>query len=78
MKRILTFELEKNGVELHVHGDEQGLKELALVLEGLLRSTTSDHAHLFTPDWGGEELSDEPQSENSSLVKKVTIHLWRS
>ena len=70
---LLTFELS-NGNEIDIHGDASGLRRLAETLQRVLDS--GEHEHLMTPSWGGTELSEEKQSDQSALVHKVTIHLW--
>jgi len=71
---LLTFEISKDGDELNVHCDDIGLEKLLLVLSRL--KGNAQHEHLMTPSWGGNELSEELQSEDSQLLNKVTIHKW--
>jgi hypothetical protein len=77
-EKILTFELPQDGGEIQIHGNEEGLRELCGVLQRLLKSPKSEHDHLFTPCWGGHELTEEKQgSATDRLINKVTIYLWR-
>ncbi|WP_116964744.1 Imm32 family immunity protein [Fastidiosibacter lacustris] len=72
---LLSFEISKDGNELDIHCDDNGLEKL-LSLLSLLKGK-AQHEHLMTPSWGGGyELSEEPQSEGSQLLHKVTIHKW--
>lgn len=71
---LLTFEYSKNNDELDIHCNEAGLSELLLILSQLKNKT--DHTHLMTPCWGGNELTEETQSNKSQLINKVTIHKW--
>ncbi|HAC88553.1 MAG: methylhydantoinase [Marinobacter sp.] len=71
---LLSFEISKDGDELDVHCDDNGLEKLLSVLSQLRGKV--QHEHLMTPGWGGNELSEEPQSENSELLNKVTVHKW--
>lgn len=73
-KKILTFELVKSGDALDVHMDRRGLAELIRICQRLYER--GGHEHLMTTSWGGIELTDQPQSESSKLLNKVTLHLW--
>ena len=73
---MLTFELDKDGDELDMHLDESGLAMLRSILNAVEGSNS--HEHLFTPAWGGSELSEEKQREASTLLNKVTIHFWEA
>lgn len=71
---LLTFEISPDGDELDIHCDIEGLKYLAKVLSKL--ENEPDHEHMMTPKWGGTELSEEKQAEDTKLLNKVTIHRW--
>jgi hypothetical protein len=73
-KFLLTFELDKEFEQIDVHFDEVGLEQLILILQNL--RGVSDHDHMMTPSWGGDQLSDEPQSDQTKLINKVTLHKW--
>lgn len=73
-EKILTFELVKTGDALDIHMDRQGLAELIQVCKHLYER--GGHEHLMTASWGGNELTEQPQSESSKLLNKVTLHLW--
>lgn len=73
-KFLLSFEMSKDGDELDVHCDEIGLEKLKAVISQL--EDREQHYHLMTESWGGNELSEEPQSEDGNLINKVTIHRW--
>lgn len=72
---LLSFELSKNKDELDIHLNEEGLSRL---IELLLRFKKHgyQHEHMMTPSWGGNELSEEQQALDSSLLNKVTFHKW--
>ncbi|MDP8100101.1 Imm32 family immunity protein [Pasteurella atlantica] len=71
---MLTFEIDKENELVEIHGDKQGLKELANILTNL--SEESEHVHLMSYDWGGEELDSEPQCMENELVHHVKIMFW--
>lgn len=78
-KRILTFEVSQTGHEIEVHGNEDGLRKLCDVVQRLLKTPGNEHEHLFTPAWGGHDLSETQNGDDTDkLVNKVTIYLWRS
>lgn len=72
---MLTFELHADGDELDVHLDAKGLQMLRAALAAV--EQTGEHEHLMTKAWGGAELSEDKQAEDSLLLNKVTIHFWR-
>lgn len=72
---LLTFELSKDGGELHVHCNDAGLRLLQRVLSSLA-SGQMQNDHLMTPQWAGNELSGEQQSDECTLLNKVTVHKW--
>ena len=71
---LLSFELSQDGDELDIHCDEHGLSKLKYILSQL--ENGEQHVHLMTANWGGSELTQESQSEDSQLLYKVTIHKW--
>lgn len=78
-QRLLTFELSKDGDELHIHGDAEGLGALIKALNNLkaqVQAGKQAHEHLMTGAWGGSELSAEQQASDSKLLHKVTVHGW--
>lgn len=70
---MLTFEL-KDGDEIEIHGDEDGLRRLLEAVRRVLE--TGEHDHLMTPAWGGAELSQEKQGPRNRLLNKVSIRRW--
>ena len=72
--RLLTFELTSDSSELHIHGDGSGLRELVRVLERAI--ATREHDHLKTPSWGGTELTEQLQGQETSLIHSVVVHPW--
>lgn len=76
---LLTFELSKDGDELAIHLDEQGLVFLLSTLHRLQNGSSPPpkHIHLMTNEWGGDELSNEAQSPSSTLLNKVDLRLWK-
>ena len=76
-KKFLTFELDKKGETVEIHGNSEGLTSLLKGLQNLLYEGKQDHLHLMTPSWGGEELTEEKQGENNKLINGVKIFFWK-
>jgi hypothetical protein len=75
--KLFTFELSKKHDELFVVGDSNGLRFLATKLNRLaekLDKGQSDHEHLMTKEWAGNELGSVPQGQNTELLNQVTIY----
>ena len=74
-KYTLTFELNKDGDIVEIHGDRRGLVYLKEQIELVLNK--EEHIHLMSPNWGGNELTEEKQGEVNTLVNHVKIFYWR-
>ena len=76
-RHLLTFELSEEGDELTIHGDPPGLRLLAeRISELAAKAETQSNpsvANLSTSVWGGNELSLEPQGNDTRLVYQVKI-----
>jgi len=76
---LLTFEFTKDGEELMIHGDEEGLRFLCGEIDKLISNTKEggfDHTHLMTEEWAGTELSSEGQGDR--LINHVKIYCWKN
>ncbi len=73
-QNLLNFELINQADELNIHCSENGLKRLIKILNQVLEAR--EHEHLMTPSWGGKGLTEEKQGKDSTLLNKVTVHLW--
>jgi Immunity protein 32 len=79
--KLLTFELDEDGDQLFIHGDVQGLRDLVASLQRLITKAEAgkpDHDHLFTEEWGGHELTSDPQLTDTAvrLIHHVKIYGW--
>ena len=76
-RHLLTFELSEESDELTIHGDPPGLRLLAeRIAELAAKAETQSNpsvANLSTSVWGGNELSLEPQGNDTRLVYQVKI-----
>lgn len=52
---ILTLSIDPNANTVYLDCDKEGIEYLVRRLEFQLRER--DHEHLFSPEWGGWELS---------------------
>ncbi len=77
-RRLLTFELSADAQELEIHLDQAGMEDLFLYLQRLRGGEGSSprHDHLMTPSWAGNELTEELQGAESTLLNKVTVVFW--
>jgi len=73
---MLTFEWDKDSEQLEIHADASGLQELVSQLKKLAAIEGSDHIHLMTEDWGGDELSSDKQNNKAELIHHVKIFKW--
>ena len=75
--KMLTFELTKDGDQLEIHGNREGLLLLREAVGRLLRDPMKqDHCHLMTETWGGDELTDEKHIPDGRLLNSVTVFFW--
>ncbi len=73
---LLTFEWNGGNEMLEIHGNQAGLEKLREAINSLLSREVSDHIHLMTKDWGGDELSCEKQCEENQTINHVKIFQW--
>jgi len=71
---LLTFKINEEQENVEIHANAEGVAALIRWLE--VASRTNDHQHLMTPEWGGVELSSEPQGSSNRLVNHVRIVPW--
>jgi len=73
---LLTFEWDSNNETLEIHCNQKGLEKLKHMIDSLLVKKNSDHVHLMTNEWGGNELSDEKQNTENEIINHVKIFKW--
>ncbi|KNF08178.1 hypothetical protein CLPU_9c00740 [Gottschalkia purinilytica] len=74
---LLTFEISDDRNELEIHATKEGLQLLKEEIDILINAADNDHVHLFTPSWGGEDLTEELQNKDDLLINKVTLFKWK-
>ena len=74
--KLLTFEWNEKDEILEIHGNSKGFLELSQKLSKLANKTGNDHDHMMTPDWGGQELTNEPMNPDNLIINHVKIHKW--
>lgn len=76
-RHLLTFELSEEGDELTIHGDPPGLRLLAERISELAAKAETQNnpsvTNLSTSVWGGNELSLEPQGNDTRLIYQVKM-----
>lgn len=79
MKKLLTleFDFEQELIELHLNRERA--EYLKNILEKLILEKDNKDIHLMTPDWGGNELSNDPQNENENikLIHHLKLIYWK-
>ena len=76
---LLTFEVDKEAEQIFIHGDPVGLERFANALLKIAKSAKDwdfPHDHFFAEEWGGDDLSSVPQSEDGKPVSHVQIYGW--
>lgn len=78
MEKIFTIELDQQGEMIELHLNKAGAEYLRNILDRLISNNKSEHLHLMTPDWGGDELSSNQQnlSANIELLHQLKIMYW--
>lgn len=75
----MTFTVEvKNAqqpdrCEVELYLDREAVEDLIRQLSFL--KSKGDHAHFFTPSWGGTPLSDQKQNDENTLINHLRITL---
>jgi len=76
---LLTFEVSSDGYELDIHGDPKSLRLLAETFMSLAEGAENGefpHYHFFSPTYGGDDLSMDPQTSGFKCVDHVKIYGW--
>ena len=81
---MLHIETGKDGDEVFIHADQEGIQKLRDVLDFLEgQPEVSEHEHLFTPAWAGNELDEilnlgarDANSEDNRTVHHVKLYYW--
>ena len=81
MDHLLTFELLKDLKQIEIHGDAEGLRLLARILDRLADQSEAggqDHDHLKSSEWAGWELTTDLQSKDDSTqaIHHVKVLAW--
>jgi len=65
-------QLQQEPSEVEIYLDEEGLDFLLSQL-AFLKQKKTDHIHLMTPSWGGDELTEDRQNPSNLLVHHLRI-----
>ena len=74
---MLSFEWNEDLEQLEIHTDSTGLLELKKHLDNLIYSDDYEHVHLMTENWGGTELTNNQQNNETKLIHHVKIFKWK-
>lgn len=72
-EKLFTVEYDASGEKVEIHLDRRGLAALRRALEAAERG---GDAHLLSSEWGGEELTCQPQSVGTALLHHLKIFVW--
>jgi len=81
---MLYLETDKDGDQIFLHVDQEGIQKLREVLDFLeSQPETPEHEHLFTPAWGGNELDEKLEfgsrdtgSDANHTVHELKAYYW--
>ncbi len=78
MDKVFTIEFDPKNETLEMHLNKLGAEFLIDELKALIFNNQQEHAHLMTPEWGGNELSSDKQNLSSEveLVNHLKIFFW--
>ena len=76
VKHLLTIE-KVDDDEIYIHANKKGLQLLKQEIENLLSKDSTDHTHLFTESWGGNELTEKlPHVTKTGIINHLKIFKW--
>lgn len=76
--RLFTIETIPSEKRIEIYLNKEGLDFFIKYLERKRKLEHSEHYHLATEDWGGDELSNQLQSssEDAKLINHMKFHFW--
>jgi hypothetical protein len=77
---MLSCEYDNEDEKIAIHFDKTGAELLIKRIECLLKVDRDEHVHLFSKEWGGNELDiikDDALEKNSIFVNHVKIYFWK-
>ena len=77
MAKLLSFILD-DGEIVDILVNEEGAEYLINVLQNRIDYGKTEHDHLFTPEWGGDELTSNTLNldERSKLINLVNVRYF--
>ncbi len=79
MNKIFTIEIDEQGELVEMHLNKEGAEYLRDILNRVIEVNSDDHLHLMTPDWGGNELTEEKQNKSDTvkLIHHLKLMYWK-
>jgi hypothetical protein len=79
MNKIFTIEIDEQGELVEMHLNKEGAEYLRDILNRVIEVNSDDHLHLMTPDWGGNELTEEKQNQSDTvkLIHQLKLMYWK-
>ena len=77
-KKMFTVEYNDGDECLELHFNKKGAMYMINILNQCINTPGNEHFHLFTPAWGGGELSEEMQNTDEAykLINHLKIVYW--
>lgn len=69
-------QIEDGQGEVEIYLNEEGLDFLLSQL-AFLKQERTEHVHLMTPLWGGDELTEDKHNQNSLLIHHLRLTMLR-
>jgi len=70
---MISIEKRQDNEEVVLTFDEEGGLYLISIINKLLKHQHDSHEHLYTKTWGGNELSEEVNYSDSTIVNMLTL-----
>jgi len=80
MNKKIIFTVEYNDIDncVELHFNKNGAINMINILNQCISLSQNEHFHLFTPSWGGGELTEEMQNTDGmcKLINHLKIVYW--
>ena len=77
-KNMFTVEYNDKDECVELHFNKNGAMRMIDILNQCIKLSRNEHYNLFTPSWGGNELSEEKQNTDDTciLINHLKIMFW--
>ena len=71
----ITVEIDRETPEVQIFLDHEGLALLKQEIDRLAQREPSEHFHLFSENWGGQELTDKAVQDKAICADHLKVTL---